>query len=140
VVFPYQLSAAGKAAVVTLAGTVRGHDVAETLEALWTDPAWQYGIDTVWDGTNITELLFEKDDLPGLVRLQGRLAARCGPGRDIVVAIRPIDRIMAQIYGVLSKGLPRTGHLARSVSEAWEMLASNAPGTYPPAGDVPTSV
>ena len=121
-VFPYSLDNARRVAIVTFSGTVRGHDIADTMDMLYRDPAWQYGFDTLWDGTNVTELLFEKDDLPGFVALQQRYVTVSGPGRDIVVAIRPIDQMIAQIYVAMSKKLIRHGYACRSASEAWEIL------------------
>jgi hypothetical protein len=75
----------------------------------------------VWDGTFISELLFEQDDIPNFVALQRRFAEQAGPGRDVLVINRKIDEMMARTYVDLMKDVRLTS-LAKSKWEAHRTL------------------
>ncbi len=92
------------------------------MEAVYRDPQWQFGFDTLWDDSATTELLLEHADLVSFVALQRKFAELSGPGRDIIAATRAVDQVMGQMYGVLAKRELRTTHVCRSLSEARQLL------------------
>ena len=120
--FPYTIDSARNVAIVRVSGTVRGSDITETFERLYNDALWKYGLDMLWDGTKITELLLEKEDMPGFLALHQRYAAVVGPGRTVVIVARPVDHMMAKIYAVMSAKAIRPVQVCRTESEAWEIL------------------
>jgi hypothetical protein len=116
--FPYVIDADAGIATVTLSGTVQGRDIAETMESVFRAFDWRPGFDILWDGSQITELLFEKDDLPSFVRVQQAFAHAAGDGCDIILVARKLDDVMAQMYTVLMRNQRRKVHVCRSASEA----------------------
>jgi hypothetical protein len=120
---PVAFDAARRVVIVTALGRVTGHQIADTLQAVYNDPNWQSGYDVIWDGSGITELVMEPPDIPALVALQRDLAPRAGQGRDVIIAHRAIDDMMAQIYIMAARSV-RPAQLARSLSEAFRILAS----------------
>ena len=122
-ILPYFIDAALGVGVVTMAGRVRGADMADSMRAICSDPGWRSGFGVVWDGLAITELLFEKDDIAGFLALQRSIGGRAGPGRDVIVTHRPLDEAIAKLYIALVKDVRPTG-LAKSRWEAVTALGS----------------
>ena len=118
---PYTIDGERQLVTVTLVGRIVGADIAEAIQRVYTDPAWQSGFNVVWDGTFISELLFEQDDIPNFVALQRRYAEQAGPGRDVLVINRKIDEMMARTYVDLMKDVRLTS-LAKSKWEAQRTL------------------
>ena len=57
---PYVVDHANRVVVVTVSGRVSGTDIAATIRAIYDDLEWQAGFGVVWDGSGVTELLFER--------------------------------------------------------------------------------
>jgi hypothetical protein len=121
-VFPHQIDRSRRLAIARVAGTVHGHEIAGMIEGLFKDPAWEPGFDVVWDGTAVTELLLEPDDIAKLVRLHSEYAA-VSPRREIVFVTRGLDRAMAQMYAVRMKAIGRSVHVCKSQAEVDTVLA-----------------
>ena len=102
--FTYAIDHANRVAIGTLAGTVRGRDIAAAIRTIYEDAAWEPGFDTFWESTGITELLFEPNDLKSFVGLQSDSAGRSGPGLEIIVVGRSLDEVMAKMYALMMKG------------------------------------
>jgi len=117
----YLIDRAARRAVATVTATVHGHELAAMMESVFRDPDWQAGFDVVWDGSGVTELLLEPDDIPKLVRVQAHYAA-VRPGREIVFVTRSLDRAMAQIYAVRMKALGHPVHVCRTQAEVDHVL------------------
>ena len=96
--FPYTIDASHRVAIIRKVGRVDVGRIRRTVEALFTDPVWQPGFDTIWDDSQTTELLLEREDLMTLLDVQRELAHLSGPGRDVMAATRPVDQIMGQIF------------------------------------------
>jgi hypothetical protein len=109
---------------------VRGAELAATVAAVYEDPMWQYGFDTLWDGAAISVLLLDEGDLPGFVNLQREYARVAGPGRDVVVVRGALDALMVRIYATMAREELRQTHVCASEAEAWQILAGHA---SPPA-------
>jgi hypothetical protein len=122
--FAYAFDPERRVVRVSLNGPVRGQQIAETITALYHDPQWQYGYDIIWDGTRITELTLESDDQRGFVSQQYQLARLSGPGRDVLLMVRPIDRMMSEIYATMAQGGPRETHICYTEADAWRILAA----------------
>jgi hypothetical protein len=108
-------------AIVMLSGRVTGADLAQTIHAIYSDPAWQSGLNIIWDGTQITELHFERPDLAELVAVQQASRERAGGGRDVIITARVIDEMMANMYVTIVKHVRPTS-LAASRDEAFAVL------------------
>ena len=120
--FPYTIEVAHRVAMIRKVGRVDAARVAKTVEAVFNDRAWQPGFDTLWDDSETTELLLERQDLMSFVALQRRFADRSGPGRDVMASTRAVDRVMGQMYSVLAKNEHRTLILCTSMAEARGVL------------------
>jgi hypothetical protein len=120
--FPYVIDASRRLAVVTISGTVRREDIAETIQALYRDPLWQRGLDALWDGRGITELLFEPDDVGSFATLQLEFADVARDGRDVFLMVRILDYVTASFYQFLAARGPRPAHVCRSEAEAHAIL------------------
>jgi hypothetical protein len=107
---------------VTMSETVTGAQVGTAIEAIYGDPAWRPGYDVLWDGTGITQLLFEKSDLPTFVALQRDYAELAGHGRDVILVIRALDFVMAKTYALMMRSAPRPVYVFKSLTEAREIL------------------
>jgi hypothetical protein len=120
--FPYIIDRARRRARVTMTGSVSGRGIAETLDALYRDPQWLAGFDTLWDATGTTQLLLEADDLPALVKLQSQYQELAGGGRDVLLVARPLDHTMAKIYAFLAKNTQRPAYVVLSEPDAAQIL------------------
>jgi hypothetical protein len=122
VVFAYSIDPARRLAIVTAPSTVHAGDLAETLHALYLDEAWQAGFSTVWDATAVRAVHVEWRDLQGFFRIQQDHAHLAGPGLEIVVAVRAVDRNLARAYAILSKAGQRRTRVVDSMAEAFHLL------------------
>jgi chloramphenicol 3-O-phosphotransferase len=120
--FSLVISEAHRLATGTLSGSVRGSDIAAAIQTLYDDPAWQPGFDTFWDCAGITELLFEREDLPNIVALQHASSERAGTGIEIILVARMLDDAMASMYRVAMRTEVRAVHICRSVCDAERLL------------------
>jgi hypothetical protein len=118
----YVIDSANRLARVAMAGTIRGADIAAAMQTIYADPAWQPGFDSLWECTGITELLFERDDLPTLVGLQRESRARSGYGREAIVVSRALDDVMAKMYAAMMRESTREVLVCRSLAEAAQFL------------------
>jgi hypothetical protein len=107
---------------VTLSGSVTGMDVAAELVALYNDPQWRHGFDTLWDGSGITELLFALDDTAKFRQINRDLAPITGPGIDVVLVVRPVDQAAARVYQTLSRDEVRKSYVVGTMEEARAVL------------------
>ena len=120
-VFPHLIDQTRRFARVTLSGSVHGHQIAAAMEALYQDPNWAAEFDILWDAMEITELLLDASDFLGFVRIQKQYA-KVGPHREIIVARRNLDRVMARTYAVFMKAGPHKVYVCQSAEEANELL------------------
>ncbi len=119
---PYTIDAQRNVVRIVATGPVHGAHLAETIVAIHEDPQWQYGFDTFWDGSQVTELHLKRGDLSRILQLRQQYAPIAGPGRDIVLVRRALDHIMARIYATMARGSHRETHVCRSAAEAWAIL------------------
>jgi hypothetical protein len=120
-VFPYVVDPARKLVTVTMSGSVRGQDIAETVGAIYFDRAWVPGFGILYDARAITELLFDPEDMPRIVAVQAEHQARGGAGVDAILVTRALDYAMAQMYEKLARGTRRTV-VSKSEAEAKQAL------------------
>ena len=111
-----------KLAICTLSGSVTSAEIAEATEAMYRDPGWQLGFDLLYDGTRITELLFEKDGLQTIASTHAAHAELAGPGVNVILVSRALDHAMAQMYAQMTKNQRRTTYVCQSAAEAWRRL------------------
>ncbi len=121
-IFCYDIDSLRHRATVELSGSVHGSDIAETLRALYCDPRWRPGFDTVWDASGTTELFIDMNDLAYLARLHIEYKEISGGGRDVILAVRAVDIAMAQIYAFHAKGGPRRAYIVSRESELAQVL------------------
>jgi hypothetical protein len=125
--YSYAIDITARLATVTLAETVRGADIASALETVFRDSSWQPGFDLLWQASGITELLFERDDLPGMIALQRRFAARAGGGREVILVSRSLDEDMAKMYALMLRNEGKKVSVCRSMADAVRLLGPTAP-------------
>jgi hypothetical protein len=130
-IFPYRIDDATGLVTVWLSGSVHGTQIAATFAAIYRDPACRPGPDILWDGSAITELMFERDDLPSFVRLNQEFSRIASAGRDIILVARALDKTMADIYAVMMKGQCRTVHVCVSLGEVHQILDQAGPSATP---------
>jgi hypothetical protein len=107
-----------------LFGLVPGARIAATIAAIYGDPACGPGFDILWDFSTITELMFERDDLPSFVRLNKEFSHLSQFGRDIILVTRTLDKEMAEMYAVMMRAQRRAVHVCQSMYEATQILAT----------------
>jgi hypothetical protein len=110
---------------------VVGRDIAATIEALYLDGDFGAGFDVVWDGRNITSLLLEQDDTPAFVRLHEQYGRASEWGRDIILASRNLDFVMAGMYALQARPLAHKTYVVRTLRDVERLLdqRSAAPAT-----------
>ena len=116
----YRIDPAHRLATVEMPERVRGRDIAETMAAIYRDSAWVAGYRILWGGGIITELLFEKDDLPSFDQLLTQHAA-VAPSTEVIVVRRHLDYGMAMTYAGLARSRHPV-HVCRSMTEAKSIL------------------
>jgi len=120
VTLPYVVDHTKRVVFVTVSGRVSGTDIADSIRAIYEDSNWQPGFGIVWDGSGVTELLFERGDVAGLIEVQRSFRERAGSGRDVIITHRPLDEAVAKTYILLAKDI-RPTTLAKS---RWEALTA----------------
>lgn len=127
--FPYYVDQQLRRVWVTMSKTVVGRGIAETIEALYLDADVGAGFDVVWDGRNITSLLLEQDDTPAFVRIHERYATASKWGRDVILASRDLDFVMAGMYALQARPLAHQTYVVRTLREVERLLGqrSSAP-------------
>ncbi len=120
--FSYTIDAANRLARATLSGTVHGTELVAGARAIYKDPAWRPGFDTLWECTGITQLLLERDDIPSIVAVHERMSDRAGDGLEVIVVSRSLDHVMARMYSVWMRSQKRNVHVCRTVIEASQLL------------------
>jgi hypothetical protein len=129
--YPYSIDGRTGLITVTMSGSVPGQRIATTFVAIYGDPACGPRYDILWDGSTITELMFERDDLPSFVRLNKQYATLAQSGRDIILVARALDKGMAEMYAVMMKPQRRTVHVCASLGEVHQILDQAGPSATP---------
>jgi hypothetical protein len=119
--YPYSIDDSRRLVTVPLSGSVHGASIAATYAAIYSDPGCGVGFDILWDGSTITELMFERDDLPSFVRLNQEFSALASSGRDIILVARSLDKAMADMYAVMMRGQRRAVHVCLSMQEVLQV-------------------
>ena len=117
----YLIDTMQRLAFATLNDRVTGAEIGQTIAAIYTDADWQPGFNIVWDGSLISELMMEREDLPNLSEVQRSFGGRAGDGRDVIITNRLIDEMMANMYVAFVRHL-RPTFLATSREEAMAVL------------------
>jgi hypothetical protein len=125
--YSYAIDITARLATVTLAETVRGADIAGAMEAVFGDSSWQPGFNVLWQASGITELLFERDDLPGMIALQRRFAARARGGREVILVSRTLDEDMAKMYALMMRNDGKQVSVCRSMADVVRLLGPMSP-------------
>ena len=120
--FPYTIDVEHRVAVIRKVGRVDVGRIRRTVQALFTDPVWEPGFDTIWDDSETTELLLEREDLMTLLEVHREFAHLSGPGRDVMASTRTVDQIMGQIYAMYAKDQQRKIIVCKSMEEARGVL------------------
>jgi hypothetical protein len=107
-----------------MSGSVPGTRIAATIAAIYGDAACGPGFDILWNFSTITELMFERDDLPSFVRLNKEFAHLSQSGRDIIFVTRTLDREMADMYAVMMRAQRRAVHVCVSMNEVIQILGA----------------
>lgn len=129
--YPYSINVPQRVITVRLSGAVHGSQIAATYAAIYGDPACARGMDILWDGSSITELIFERDDMPSFVRLNQEFSDLASSGRDIILVARSLDKTMADMYTVMMSAQRRAVHVCMSMDELHQILDARDP---PPTG------
>jgi len=120
--YPYRIDDSKRLVTVELSGSVHGAQIAATYAAIYRDPACAPGLDILWDGSMITELMFERDDLPSFVRLNQEFSSLASSGRDIILVARSLDKAMADMYSVMMRAQRRAVQVCLSMHEVKQIL------------------
>jgi hypothetical protein len=131
-IFPYAIEPTQRFVRTALTGTVRGRDIADTVEAIYCDPRWQAGYDTIWDAIATTAILLELDDHSTFLKVQRQYSALAGRGLDVLIVNTSLDYGMLSAYSVLARGGPRQVYIVRTEAEAigirrrWHAIANRS--------------
>jgi hypothetical protein len=129
--YPYRIDDSKRLVTVPMSGLVPGARIAATIAAIYADPASGPGFDILWDGSTITELMFERDDLPSFTRLSQDFSPLSQSGRDIILVARKIDKDMAEMYAVMMRAQRRAVHVCSSMAEVVQILATKVTPATP---------
>jgi hypothetical protein len=122
--YPYTIDSSKRLVIATMSGSVPGTRIAATIAAIYGDPICGPGFDILWDFSTITELMFERDDLPSFVRLSQEFSPLSQSGRDIILVTRTLDKEMAEMYAVMMRAQHRAVHVCLSMYEATQILGT----------------
>jgi hypothetical protein len=125
VVFPFVVDSSGRQVTATFNGPVRGADIADTVGAIYYDPAWKPGMHILYDARGITQLLMDPEDMPRIVAAQHEHEARAGKGVDVILVARALDFAMAQMYEKLARGAVRQTYVTKSEEYARRLLGED---------------
>lgn len=123
-VFPYAIDTGRQIVRITLAGTVEGTDIAQTIQTIFADPNFRPEFDQLWDGQQITSLHLDVNDQPQFLEIERRNSPATGSGRDIILVKRDVDYQASLVYAmrVRAGGGPRQVFVVRTEREADQIL------------------
>jgi hypothetical protein len=124
VVVPFVVDSSARRVTATFNGAVRGTDIADTIAAIYYDPAWEPGMHILYDARGITQLLMDPEDMPRIVAAQHEHEARAGKGIDVILVSRALDFAMAQMYEKLARGAARQTYVTKSEEDARRLLGA----------------
>ena len=120
--YAYSIDESTRLVTVPVSGTVYGRQIAATYAVIFRDPACGPCFDILWDGSAITELIFERDDMPSFVRLNQEFSNFANSGRDLILVARSLDKAMADMYAVMMRAQHRAVHVCLSMGEVRQIL------------------
>src|ERR1700730_8811950 len=129
--YPFHIDTSKRLVTATMSGSVPGTRIAATIAAIYGHPACGPGFDILWDFSTISELMFERDDLPSFVRLSQEFSHLSQSGRDIIFVTRTLDKNMAEMYAVMMRGQRRAVHICMSMDEVTQLLGAKVAQTTP---------
>ena len=118
----YQIHPACRYAHVVFTGSVTGADMLAVSDRLTDDPAWLPAYDAIWDLGSVHELLLSEHELKAMVAVNFEAPAMAGPGRDVIVASRDLDRMLGELFLHLVRAAPRPHVMVRTRAEACAYL------------------
>lgn len=101
-------------ALVELSGEVTAADVVEAARALHALPNWDIRYDVIWDGRGITSLVIGHDDVIEMVDAKVEKSI----GKEITIAVRELDHMMASLCALLLKARQREAVVVSTLEEA----------------------
>lgn len=101
-------------ALVELSGEVTGADIVEAAHTLHDLPEWDRRFDVIWDGRSVTMLSIMPGDLSDMVEAK----VNDSIGKEIVVAVREIDQMMANLCALLLRARGREAKVVATLGEA----------------------
>ena len=108
--------------LIKLSGSVDDQEVVGAMKKLYENGEWDSRFNTLWDCTNITELIIGQDGLREIVAVTNQLQAQIGPGKVAFVVRRQIDEMMAKILIQMTKTSERERRLFHRCEDALEWL------------------
>lgn len=123
--FSCTVDARERLGIVRLSGAVDGFQLVETVLALLEDPDWEPGIDVLWDGTRITQLIVSPDELDASARLSKSRIHQLGVGKTAIVIPPHLDDDMAYLFTALAHDPIRDRRVYSSTEQALDWLGKN---------------
>lgn len=108
--------------LIKLSGSTDDQDLVAAMRKLYENGEWDPKFNTLWDCTDITELIIGQDGLREIVDVTNQLQPRIGPGKVAFVVRRQIDEMMAKILIQMTKTHERDRRLFHRCSDALEWL------------------
>lgn len=105
-------------ALVELGGEVEAEDVIGAARALHARPEWNVQYDVIWDGRGIVSLVIGHDDVIEMVDAKVEQSL----GKEVTIAVREIDHMMASLCALLLKARRREAVVVATLAEALEEL------------------
>ncbi len=116
--FRYSIDPEAGLALVEKSGEVTAEQIVESTRVLHRDPAWNMGMDVIWDCTRLSSLVVGPGDVPTVVAAYSEDLC----GRDLLVIRREIDYPIAQLAAYLCRREGKESEVFTSMDDALAAL------------------
>lgn len=121
--YSYLIDNARRLGIITLSGSINDRQLVQIIAELYGGEEWTPGFNTLWDSSNVSELIIEQEGLTDIVDEMNKYLDRAGIGRSALVVTRQLDESMAKILIYMARTESRDRRIFRNREEAEKWLS-----------------
>lgn len=131
--FLHVIDASRHLGVAGLTGRVDANVFCDAMRAIYTDPAWEAGMQALWDLRFIDQLVISPEDIPQITGVVDSYRDVLGNGNAAFVAPHEPVHSIARLLVLRTHVPERPRRVFRQISDALEWLNVSLPDAYEPS-------
>lgn len=131
--FLHVIDSSRELGVAGLTGRVDADIFCDAMQAIYTDPDWQPGMQALWDLRYIDQLVITPEDIPQITQVVDSFRDVLGNGNAAFVAPHEPVHSIANLLVLRTHVPERQRRVFRQISDALEWLNVSLPNNYEPS-------